>query len=453
MAKTRTEYQCQDCGAASRQWAGQCVTCGAWNTLVEAVIADVKPAAGRGYAGQLPTRAKLGEISATALHRLPSGMGELDRVLGGGFVPGSVVLLGGAPGAGKSTLLLQVATHLSGQTPCLYVTGEESLEQIALRAQRLGLSGAQLDCVSETRVEAIEALIVSLRPAFVVVDSIQVMQVETLSGAPGSVGQVRESAAYLTRVAKRTGAVLLLVGHVTKDGTLAGPKVLEHIIDASMMLDGDTGGRYRTLRGIKNRFGSVGELGVFAMTETGLKEVKNPSALFLQRPERPAPGSAVICTWEGTRPLLVEVQALVDHSLGGHPRRVTVGLDGQRLAMLLAILHRHGQLQLGDQDVFLNVVGGVRVTETGADLGVIFASVSSFRERVIPPHWVMFGEVGLSGEVRPVASGQERIREAAKHGFTRALVPRANAPKQPIAGMEIVPLDRLSDALEVFYAT
>jgi DNA repair protein RadA/Sms len=349
--------------------------------------------------------------------------------------------------------LLQVATHLSGQTPCLYVTGEESLEQIALRAQRLGLSGAQLDCVSETRVEAIEALIGSLRPAFVVVDSIQVMQVETLSGAPGSVGQVRESAAYLTRVAKRTGAVLLLVGHVTKDGTLAGPKVLEHIIDASMMLDGDTGGRYRTLRGIKNRFGSVGELGVFAMTETGLKEVKNPSALFLQRPERPAPGSAVICTWEGTRPLLVEVQALVDNSLGGHPRRVTVGLDGQRLAMLLAILHRHGQLQLGDQDVFLNVVGGVRVSETGADLGVILASVSSFRERVIPPHWVMFGEVGLSGEVRPVASGQERIREAAKHGFTRALVPRANAPKQPIAGMEIVPLDRLSDALEVFYAT
>ncbi len=451
MAKVKSIYQCQDCGVTSSQWAGQCAGCQAWNTLVESVQA-AEPAKGRpvGYAGTIPERSKLSAIRPERLARLSSGYSEFDRVLGGGFVPGSVILLGGAPGAGKSTLLLQVTTLLSANKPCLYVTGEESLEQIALRAQRLGLNGDQLECVSETRVEAIAAMVEQVKPSLIVVDSVQVMQVESLSGAPGSVGQVRESAAQLTRLAKATGVIVLLVGHVTKEGALAGPKVLEHIIDASLLLEGDSGGRFRTLRAHKNRFGSVGELGVFAMTETGLREVKNPSAIFLSRPDSVAPGSSVICTWEGTRPLLVEVQALVDSSLGGSPKRIAVGLDGQRLAMLLAILHRHGHVQLGDQDVFVNAVGGVKVTETGADLGLLLACVSSFRGRPIPKHWVIFGEVGLSGEVRPVASGQERIREAAKHGFTKAIVPAANAPKQLINGIDVCRVERISQVLELF---
>ena len=446
MAKVKSIYQCQDCGVTSSQWAGQCAGCQAWNTLVESVQA-AESAKGRpiGYAGTIPERSKLSAIRPERLARLSSGYSEFDRVLGGGFVPGSVILLGGAPGAGKSTLLLQVTTLLSANKPCLYVTGEESLEQIALRAQRLGLNGDQLECVSETRVEAIAAMVEQVK-----VDSVQVMQVESLSGAPGSVGQVRESAGQLTRLAKATGVIVLLVGHVTKEGALAGPKVLEHIIDASLLLEGDSGGRFRTLRAHKNRFGSVGELGVFAMTETGLREVKNPSAIFLSRPDSVAPGSSVICTWEGTRPLLVEVQALVDSSLGGSPKRIAVGLDGQRLAMLLAILHRHGHVQLGDQDVFVNAVGGVKVTETGADLGLLLACVSSFRGRPIPKHWVIFGEVGLSGEVRPVASGQERIREAAKHGFTKAIVPAANAPKQLINGIDVCRVERISQVLELF---
>jgi len=451
VAKVKSIYQCQDCGVTSSQWAGQCAGCQAWNTLVESVQA-AEPAKGRpvGYAGTIPERSKLSAIRPERLARLSSGYSEFDRVLGGGFVPGSVILLGGAPGAGKSTLLLQVTTLLSANKPCLYVTGEESLEQIALRAQRLGLNGDQLECVSETRVEAIAAMVEQVKPSLIVVDSVQVMQVESLSGAPGSVGQVRESAAQLTRLAKATGVIVLLVGHVTKEGALAGPKVLEHIIDASLLLEGDSGGRFRTLRAHKNRFGSVGELGVFAMTETGLREVKNPSAIFLSRPDSVAPGSSVICTWEGTRPLLVEVQALVDSSLGGSPKRIAVGLDGQRLAMLLAILHRHGHVQLGDQDVFVNAVGGVKVTETGADLGLLLACVSSFRGRPIPKHWVIFGEVGLSGEVRPVASGQERIREAAKHGFTKAIVPAANSPKQSINGIEVCRVERISQVLELF---
>lgn len=451
MAKVKSIYQCQECGATSSQWVGQCPGCQAWNTLVESVQAP-EPVKGRpgGYAGAIPERSKLSAIKPERLARLGSGYSEFDRVLGGGFVPGSVILLGGAPGAGKSTLLLQVTTLLSEQKPCLYVTGEESLEQIALRAHRLGLNGDQLECVSETRVEAIAAMVEQVKPALVVVDSVQVMQVESLSGAPGSVGQVRESAAQLTRLAKATGVIVLLVGHVTKEGALAGPKVLEHIIDASLLLEGDSGGRFRTLRAHKNRFGSVGELGVFAMTETGLREVKNPSAIFLSRPESVAPGSSVICTWEGTRPLLVEVQALVDSSLGGSPKRIAVGLDGQRLAMLLAILHRHGHVQLGDQDVFVNAVGGVKVTETGADLGLLLACVSSFRGKTIPKDWVIFGEVGLSGEVRPVASGQERIREAAKHGFKKAIVPSANAPKQAVSGIEVCRVERISQVLELF---
>ena len=451
MAKVKSIYQCQECGATSSQWVGQCPECQAWNTLVESVQVP-EPARGLpgGYAGAFPERSKLSAIKPERLSRLGSGYSEFDRVLGGGFVPGSVILLGGAPGAGKSTLLLQVTTLLSAQKPCLYVTGEESLEQIALRAQRLGLNGEHLECVSETRVEAIAAMFDKVKPVLVAVDSVQVMQVESLSGAPGSVGQVRESAAQLTRLAKATGVIVLLVGHVTKEGALAGPKVLEHIIDASLLLEGDSGRRFRTLRAHKNRFGSVGELGVFAMTETGLRQVKNPSAIFLSRPENVAPGSSVICTWEGTRPLLVEVQALVDSSLGGSPKRVAVGLDGQRLAMLLAILHRHGHVQLGDQDIFVNAVGGVKVTETGADLGLLLACVSSFRGKTIPKDWVIFGEVGLSGEVRPVASGQERIREVAKHGFKKAIVPSANAPKQLVSGIEVCRVERISQVLELF---
>ena len=451
MAKVKSIYQCQECGATSSQWSGQCPGCQAWNTLVESVQAPepikVRPG---GYAGATPERSKLSAIKPERLARLGSGYSEFDRVLGGGFVSGSVILLGGAPGAGKSTLLLQVTTLLSEQKPCLYVTGEESLEQIALRAHRLGLNGDQLECVSETRVEAIAAMVEQIKPALVVVDSVQVMQVESLSGAPGSVGQVRESAAQLTRLAKATGVIVLLVGHVTKEGALAGPKVLEHIIDASLLLEGDSGGRFRTLRAHKNRFGSVGELGVFAMTETGLREVRNPSAIFLSRPETVAAGSSVICTWEGTRPLLIEVQALVDSSLGGSPKRIAVGLEGQRLVMLLAILHRHGHVQLGDQDVFVNAVGGVKVTETGADLGLLLACVSSFRGKTIPKEWVIFGEVGLSGEVRPVASGHERIREAAKHGFKKAIVPSANAPKQSVSGIEVCRVERISQVLELF---
>ena len=451
MAKVKSIYQCQECGATSSQWSGQCPGCQAWNTLVESVQAPepikVRPG---GYAGATPERSKLSAIKPERLARLGSGYSEFDRVLGGGFVSGSVILLGGAPGAGKSTLLLQVTTLLSEQKPCLYVTGEESLEQIALRAHRLGLNGDQLECVSETRVEAIAAMVEQIKPALVVVDSVQVMQVESLSGAPGSVGQVRESAAQLTRLAKATGVIVLLVGHVTKEGALAGPKVLEHIIDASLLLEGDSGGRFRTLRAHKNRFGSVGELGVFAMTETGLREVRNPSAIFLSRPETVAAGSSVICTWEGTRPLLIEVQALVDSSLGGSPKRIAVGLEGQRLVMLLAILHRHGHVQLGDQDVFVNAVGGVKVTETGADLGLLLACVSSFRGKTIPKEWVIFGEVGLSGEVRPVASGHERIREAAKHGFKKAIVPAANAPKQSVSGIEVCRVERISQVLELF---
>ena len=451
MAKVKSVYQCQECGATSSQWVGQCPGCQAWNTLVESVeVPELAKGRPGGYVGAIPERSKLSAIKPERLSRLGSGYSEFDRVLGGGFVPGSVILLGGAPGAGKSTLLLQVATLLSAQNPCLYVTGEESLEQIALRAQRLGLNGERLECVSETRVEAIAAMVEQVKPALVVVDSVQVMQVESLSGAPGSVGQVRESAAQLTRLAKATGVIVLLVGHVTKEGALAGPKVLEHIIDASLLLEGDSGGRFRALRAHKNRFGSVGELGVFAMTETGLREVKNPSAIFLSRPENVAPGSSVICTWEGTRSLLVEVQALVDSNLGGSPKRVAVGLDGQRLAMLLAILHRHGHVQLGDQDVFVNAVGGAKVTETGADLGLLLACVSSFRGKTIPKDWVIFGEVGLSGEVRPVASGQERIREAAKHGFKKAVVPLANAPKQPVSGIEMYRVERISQVLELF---
>ncbi len=385
----------------------------------------------------------------TDLPRFSSAFSEFDRVLGGGIVPGSAILIGGEPGAGKSTLLLQTMCALAATMETLYVTGEESLQQVAMRAKRLGLPTDKLKVLSETSVENICSNASKEKPKIMVIDSIQVMHISDIQSAPGSVSQVRETAAYLTRFAKQNHVAMFLVGHVTKDGSLAGPKVLEHCIDCSIMLEGSTDSRFRTLRGNKNRFGAVNELGVFAMTGTGLKEVSNPSAIFLSRSAEQTAGSIVMVLWEGTRPLLVEIQALVDHSALGNPRRVTVGAEQNRLSMLLAILHRHGGLQMNDQDVFVNVVGGVKVTETSIDLALLLALVSSFRDKALPQDLVVFGEVGLSGEIRPVPSGQERINEAAKHGFKRAIVPIANTPKHTIEGMEVIGVKKLSEALEI----
>ena len=382
-----------------------------------------------GYAGSLSDVQTLSEIDLTEMPRMGTGVEELDRVLGGGLVPGSAILIGGHPGAGKSTLLLQVLCKLAQTHSAMYVTGEESLQQVALRAQRLSLPTDSLKMLSETSVESICAVAEKHNPKLLVVDSIQVMGHEDVQSAPGGVAQVRECAAYLIRYAKLTNTVLILVGHVTKDGTLAGPKVLEHMIDCSLMLEGSTDNRYRTLRGVKNRFGAVNELGVFAMTEKGLREVKNPSAIFLSRADEPAAGSVVMVVWEGTRPILVELQALVDDSNFGNPRRLAVGVDQNRLSMLIAVLHRHGGVQVGDQDVFINVVGGLKVLETSADLALLLAIISSLRDRPLPTDLVVFGEVGLSGEIRPVPSGQERLNAAAKHGFKHAIVPEANVPK------------------------
>jgi DNA repair protein RadA/Sms len=449
--KNKTAYVCNDCGAEFSKWQGQCSECGAWNTLSEVRLGPTpsnRSAKFQGYAGATTGQVQtLAEINLTDLPRISSGVGEFDRVLGGGFVPGSVVLIGGHPGAGKSTLLLQTLCHLARTLPALYITGEESLQQVAMRAQRLGLPTDKLQLLSETSVESICATAQKLSPKVMVIDSIQVMHLEDISSAPGSVSQVRESAAYLTRFAKQTGTVLILVGHVTKDGSLAGPKVLEHMIDCSILLEGDNDSRFRTLRGHKNRFGAVNELGVFAMTEQGMREVHNPSAIFLQRAEEISSGSVVMVMWEGTRPLLIEIQALVDDSHLGNPRRVAVGMDQNRLSMLLAVLHRHGGIMVGDQDVFVNVVGGVRVMETSADLAVLLAIVSSFRDRALPEDLIVFGEVGLAGEIRPVPSGQERLREASKHGFKKAIIPFANAPREKYPGMEVMAVKNLQEAL------
>ena len=449
MAKAKVAFVCAECGAEHGKWQGQCTACGRWNTLREFAYAPAKGRAGGGYAGSEQRTAKLADIGTTAETRIPSGFDELDRVLGGGFVAGSVVLLGGDPGAGKSTLLLQVSAKLAQAARVLYVSGEESLEQIAARARRLRLPGEKLSLASDTVVERIAELVTQERPHLVVVDSIQVMQVQAADSLPGSVSQVRESAAELVRLAKQNGVAIVLVGHITKEGNLAGPKVLEHMVDCLVMLDAPAGSRYRTLRSQKNRFGAVNELGVFAMTEDGMKEVSNPSAIFLERPRDIAPGSVVTVTWEGTRPLLVEIQALVDNVQGGYPRRVAVGLDPQRLAMHLAVMHRHCGVSLADQDVFANVVGGVRIAETGADLALLAATLSSFRARALPRDLVVFGELGLTGEVRPVANGQDRLREAAKHGFTRAILPRANRPREAIPGTKAFPVASLAEALDV----
>ena len=457
MAKQKTAFVCNDCGSDYTKWQGQCSDCGAWNTLAEIRLgpagggrAGARSGAGAsrvGFAGALAGARILKDIDLQDLPRFSSGTGEFDRVLGGGLVPGSAILVGGNPGAGKSTLLLQTMCHLAATMDALYITGEESLQQVAMRAHRLGLPTDQLRMMSETNVETVVAALEEFKPRVVVVDSIQVMHTQELPSAPGGVAQVRECAAYLTRFAKQSGTVIFLVGHVTKDGSLAGPKVLEHMIDCSILLEGTDDSRFRTLRGQKNRFGAVNELGVFAMTDRGMREVKNPSAIFLDRSSEPASGSAIMVVWEGTRPLLVEIQALVDDSALGNPRRVAVGLEQNRLAMLLAVLHRHGGLQVGDQDVFANVVGGVKVLETSADLALLLAIVSSYRDRQLPRDMVIFGEVGLSGEIRPVPSGQERLAEAAKHGFKRAIVPRANAPKGEIKGMQVIAVAKLQEAL------
>lgn len=455
MAKApKTAYVCNDCGAEFSRWQGQCSACKAWNTISEVRLISASNSTKNdrfsGYAGE--TRAKiqtLSEISLQETPRFTSGFKELDRVLGGGIVPGSAILIGGHPGAGKSTLLLQVMCGLAKNMTALYVTGEESLQQVAMRANRLNLPTDKLNMLSETSVEQICNLADQLKPQIIVVDSIQVMHLSDIQSSPGSVAQVRECASFLTRYAKTRQVAIIMVGHVTKDGTLAGPKVLEHAIDCSLLLEGEADSRFRTLRSHKNRFGAVNELGVFGMTEQGLREVKNPSAIFLSRGDEQTPGSSVMVLWEGTRPLLVEIQALVDHSMLANPRRVAVGLEQNRLALLLAVLHRHGGLQMSDQDVFVNVVGGVKVGETGADLALLLALISSFRNRPLPQDLVVFGEVGLAGEIRPVTSGQERISEAAKHGFKRAIVPFANKPKSAVEDMEVFTVKKLADALAI----
>ena len=455
MAKApKTAYVCNDCGAEFSRWQGQCSACKAWNTISEVRLISALNSAKNdrfsGYAGE--TRAKiqtLSEISLQETPRFTSGFKELDRVLGGGIVPGSAILIGGHPGAGKSTLLLQVMCGLAKNMTALYVTGEESLQQVAMRANRLNLPTDKLNMLSETSVEQICNLADQLKPQIIVVDSIQVMHLSDIQSSPGSVAQVRECASFLTRYAKTRQVAIIMVGHVTKDGTLAGPKVLEHAIDCSLLLEGEADSRFRTLRSHKNRFGAVNELGVFGMTEQGLREVKNPSAIFLSRGDEQTPGSSVMVLWEGTRPLLVEIQALVDHSMLANPRRVAVGLEQNRLVLLLAVLHRHGGLQMSDQDVFVNVVGGVKVGETGADLALLLALISSFRNRPLPQDLVVFGEVGLAGEIRPVTSGQERISEAAKHGFKRAIVPFANKPKSTVENMEVFTVKKLADALAI----
>lgn len=461
MSKVKTQYACQQCGTTHPKWSGQCSDCGEWNCLVESKSEPASTHRAKagivagGYAGQASSVTKLNKISMARETRLSTGISEFDRVLGGGLVTGSVVLIGGDPGIGKSTILLQTMTHMAEQegkdtesiTRALYVTGEESLSQVALRAQRLDLPTHHLSVMAETCVETICATLAQEKPVVAVLDSIQTLYTESLQSAPGGVAQIRESAALLTRYAKNSGTALFLVGHVTKEGALAGPRVLEHMVDCVLYFEGESDSRFRMIRAVKNRFGAVNELGVFAMTDRGLREVPNPSAIFLSRYDEAIPGSIVMVSREGTRPLLVEVQALVDDA-HGQPRRVALGLDQNRLAMLLAVMHRHGGVQTTGQDVFVNVVGGVKVMETGSDLAVLLAVASSLRGKALPQHLAVFGEVGLSGEIRPVPNGQERLREAVKHGFKTAIVPRANMPQQAVKGLNVIAVGRLHEALD-----
>ena len=458
--KAKISFVCNSCGAQLPKWSGQCPDCGAWNAVQEMALPVASPTQGRagyaggGYAGGSGGAAVhlLADVLPEQDSRRPSGIVELDRVLGGGLVQGSVVLIGGDPGIGKSTLLLQACAALGAREPVLYVTGEESPQQVSLRAHRLGVpigeGAAQIRLLAETCVEQVLLSAAAERPRVLVIDSIQTLFTDSLNSAPGSVSQVRESAAQLVRFAKVSGTTVFLVGHVTKEGALAGPRVLEHMVDTVLYFEGDPGSPHRLVRAVKNRFGAVNELGVFAMTDKGLREVRNPSAIFLSRHDQPVSGSVVLVTREGTRPMLVEVQALVDQSPLANPRRVAVGLEQNRLAMLLAVLHRHGGVSMFDQDVFVNVVGGVRVSETAADLALLLAVLSSFRDGPLPLDLAVFGEVGLSGEIRPVPNGPDRLREAAKHGLRQAIVPKANAPKGGVGGLSIQPVLSLREAMD-----
>ncbi len=468
MSKVRAVFVCNECGEESLKWQGQCPSCGEWNSLrsfqmprsggAPGAAARSPGSRGRGTGATLSR--SLTELSVEEEPRVSTGIGELDRVLGGGIVAGSVILLGGDPGIGKSTLLLQASDALSRSVVTLYATGEESLRQVSLRARRLGVGGAadngpeareRLQMLAETHVEDVLEEAARRSARLVVIDSIQTMYTSTLEASPGTTSQVRESAAKLVNYAKTTGTAVLIIGHVTKEGVIAGPRILEHMVDTVLYFESDAGSRYRMIRAVKNRFGAANEMGVFAMTEGGLKEVKNPSSIFLSRHPSPVPGSAVTVVREGTRPLLIEVQALVDDAQGLNARRVTLGLEQNRLALLLAVLHRHGGVSSAGQDVFVNVVGGVRIAETAADLPTLLAVLSSLRSRPLVQGLVCFGEVGLAGEIRPVPYGEERLREAAKHGFARAVVARANVPRKPPEGLEVVGVERLGEALEAVF--
>lgn len=447
---TKTRFVCRDCGASSAKWLGQCPACQAWNTLEEFRVSRKDSAGRRLEQGMLAERspvALLSSVPVDSVPRLPTGLSEFDRVLGGGMVPGSVVLIGGDPGIGKSTLLLQALASMSAGLPVLYVSGEESLAQVALRAGRLGIDGSRLPMLAEISLAHIMDAVAQTRPAVLVVDSIQTVMSDDLQSAPGSVSQVRDCAAQLTRLAKQQGIAVVMIGHVTKEGALAGPRVLEHMVDTVLYFEGDNHSTFRLIRAIKNRFGAVNELGVFGMTDRGLKTVSNPSALFLSQHAESVAGSCVLVTQEGTRPLLVEIQALVDQSHSGQPRRLCVGLDPMRLSLLLAVLNRHAGIQYHDQDVFLNAVGGVRITEPAADMAVVLAVLSSLKNRPLPGGLAVFGELGLAGEVRPSPRGQERLREALKLGFSKVICPRANAPRKPLAGLEVIAVERIDQAL------
>ncbi|OAI49278.1 DNA repair protein RadA [Gammaproteobacteria bacterium SCGC AG-212-F23] len=451
MAKQHTIYSCQSCGAQYPKWSGQCGQCSNWNCLVEEIASPLATNPRyQGYAISTPEITLMSTVTLQEHAYITTGLKELDRVLGGGLIPGSAVLIGGDPGIGKSTLLLQTVCFLSQHLKVLYVTGEESLQQVTLRARRLGLPEKNLLLLADTHIEHILKLAREEKPGVIVVDSIQTMHTDLLQSAPGAVGQVRESAAQLVNYAKQTQTALFLVGHVTKEGALAGPRVLEHMVDTVLYFEGEPDNRYRVIRAVKNRFGAVNELGIFAMTDKGLKEVNNPSAIFLSRYTHPVPGSVIMATKEGSRPLLVEIQALLDQSYMGNPRRVCVGLEAPRLSMLLAVLHRHTGIATHDQDVFVNAVGGMRITETGADLALVLAVLSSLRNKAVPPDVIVFGELGLAGEIRPIQGGQERLREAEKHGFKFAIVPHANLPKTHSETLKIFPVQTLMQAVDVF---
>lgn len=454
MKKPKTAFVCTDCGADYATWIGQCNACKQWDTVKEIRIGTVKkaPANRSGYTGSLSKVQLLSDIDRTKAERLSTGISEFDRVLGGGIVRGSVVLIGGAPGAGKSTILLQaLANAAENSIPVLYVSGEESPRQIAERAHRLHLPVTKIKVLAETAVEEICDILDNEKPQIVVIDSIQVVHTHTADSAPGSVSQVRESAAYLTQYAKNSHTAIFMVGHVTKDQSLAGPMTLSHIVDAQVVLSAIDDARFRILRADKNRFGSVGELGFFAMTNTGLKEVKNPSAMFLSRSgDAASAGSVVTVIWEGTRPLLVEIQALVTESQSGNPRRLAVGLDQNRVAMLLAVLSKHGGIFSAGYEVYVNVVGGIKVFETSSDLAAVIGIVSSLQEKIVPHHCLYFGEIGLNGEIRPVANGEARLKEAAKHGFKKAIIPKANAPHSPLRDLQVIPVANLGEALSAY---